>query len=184
MFYLYYNNLEKKLFLVDEKYVGKGIELLETNASLEALVLRSHMYEKQYGCKAEQKVEQKVSHFKLHQYKNRKGPKKRVSEKTRERLSRILSGEFNGRWKAIDPPHIRESKSRKLKEYYKFNIHGKSGYKDSDETRRKKSLNNCNKGGWVWICNYFTKEEKRWYEDTIPPGWRRGRLYGFNITKN
>ena len=38
MYYLYYNNPEKQVEITSETRNGRGLEMLETNASLESLV--------------------------------------------------------------------------------------------------------------------------------------------------
>lgn len=177
MYYLYHNSIDKHIEIADEKPVGRGLEILETNQSLESLVVRSEMYKKTYKCELINKCVDKVNKMAINQIKN-KNVKRRLSDETKRKISEGVTGERNGRYGAVDPEHIRKSKSEKLKFYYKYNVHGKKDYKDSEETRRKKSENNCNKGGWFWICNRATDEERRCFGE-IPEGFRRGRLHNY-----
>jgi predicted transcriptional regulator with HTH domain len=173
MYYLYYDNTEKHLIIVSEKRNARGLELLETNHTIESIFVRTDAYKKIYKCDVvnECQVDNRVvSRIR------RKNVKFRHTEETKKKISKSVSGKVNGRYGAVDPEHIRLSKSEKLKFYYKYNIHGKKGYVDSEETRKQKSINNNNKGGWFWIHNRTTGEEKRCYGD-IPEGFRRGRLY-------
>ena len=178
MYYLYYNNPEKQVEITSETRNGRGLEMLETNASLESLVARSTMYTKMYKCELVNECAEEVNKRTLNQIVNRnfrRGPR---TKETKRKISIGVSGKSNGRFGAVDPAHIRLSKSVKLKFYYKYNVHGKKGYKDSDETKKKKSLNNCNKGGWFWIHNRQTGEEKRCYGE-IPENFYRGRLHDY-----
>jgi hypothetical protein len=176
MFFLYYNQREKQLILTDIKSNERGLELLETNQSVESLVVRSAMYIKTYRCELDNRVEQQVNKRVVNKIKNKNAEKFRHTEESKQKISEGVSGENNGRYGVVDPNHIKMSKSEKLKFYYKYNVHGKKGYKDSEKTRKQKSLNNCNKGGWIWICNRSTGEERRCKGD-IPEGWTRGRLH-------
>ena len=176
MYYLYYNNIAKQVEITSENRTARGLEMLETNASLESLVPRSAMYTKMYRCELVNECGDEVNKRTLNQIVNRNFRRGPHSEETREKISKSVSGVNNGRYGAVDPDHIRYSKSEKLKFYYKYNVHGKKGYKDSQETRKKKSVNNCNKGGWFWIHNRSTGEERRCYGE-IPENFRRGRLH-------
>lgn len=178
MYYLYYNNPEKQVEITSETRNGRGLEMLETNASLESLVARSAMYTKMYKCELVNECAEEVNKRTLNQIVNRNFRRGPHTEETKRKISKGVSGRNNGRYGAIDPAHIRLSKSEKLKFYYKYNVHGKKGYKDSDETKKKKSLNNCNKGGWFWIHNRSTREEKRCYGE-IPEDFHRGRLHDY-----
>ena len=178
MYYLYYNNLVKNLIVTSEKRNERGLELLETNQLLESLVARSAMYVKTYKCEVINECESEVNKRVLNNVVNKSFKRGPHSEETRQKIAAGVSGEKNGRYGVVDPKHIRLSKSEKLKFYYQFNVHGKKGYKDSQETRKQKSINNNNKGGWFWIHNRQTGEEKRCYGD-IPDGFRRGRLYNY-----
>ena len=175
MFFLYYNQRQKQLIITDLKANERDLELLETNQSVESLVVRSAMYVKTYQCEVINRVEQHVNKRVVNKIKNKNAPRYKHTEESKKKISERVSGENNGRYGVVDPEHIKMSKSEKLKFYYQYNVHGKSGYKDSDETKKQKSLNNCNKGGWVWICNRSLGEEKRCKGD-IPHGWVRGRI--------
>ena len=177
MYYLFHNSIDRQVEIADIKPVGRGLELLETNQSVEALVVRSEMYKKTYRCELVNHCVDDVNKRTINTIRN-KNIKRRLSDETKQKISKGVTGERNGRYGAVDPEHIRLSKSEKLKFYYKYNVHGKKNYKDSDETRRKKSENNCNKGGWFWICNRSTGEEKRCFGE-IPEGFRKGRLRNY-----
>ena len=131
-----------------------------------------------YKCELVNECAEEVNKRTLNQIVNRNFRRGPHTEETKRKISIGVSGESNGRYGAVDPAHIRLSKSEKLKFYYKYNVHGKKGYKDSDETKKKKSLNNCNKGGWFWIHNRQTGEEKRCYGE-IPENFYRGRLHDY-----
>ena len=178
MYYLYYNNPAKQVEITSETKNERGLEMLETNASLESLVARSAMYTKMYRCELVNECADEVNKRTLNKIVNknfRRGPH---SEETKQKIAEGVSGEKNGRYGAVDTKHIRLSKSEKLKFYYQYNVHGKKGYKDSEETKKLKSKNNCNKGGWFWIHNRSTGEEKRCYGE-IPENFIRGRLYNY-----
>ena len=176
MYFLYYNSLEKKLELTGTVKTGKGLELLESNSVLEKLLFRTEMYEKQYKCGLDNQVDEKPNHWVTKRIK-RSAPIRR-SKETRLKMSKATSGEGNSQYGKPRPEHVKDTVSKKLKEHYKYNKHHREGVSDSEETRIKKSINNNNKGGWFWICNAFTKEEKRCYGE-IPIGWRRGRLHNY-----
>lgn len=178
MFYLYYNNISKNLVLTQEKHSGRGFELLETNHTLESLVARSEMYIRTYKCEIINECEEQVNKRYVTKIKKKNRKKQRFSEETRQKISEGVSGEKNGRYGVLDSQTIRRAKSEKLKFYYKYHVHGKKNYKDSDETRKLKSINNCNKGGWFWIHNRQTGEEKRCFGE-IPEGFRKGRFHAF-----
>lgn len=183
MYFLYYDNNEKQLILSDAMQNTRSLELLETNGVLEKLIIRSDMYKKQYRCELNNQVDIKPDTRTINKIKNRNKPRQRMSLETRRRMSESKIGANNNMWGIPNTPRAKASKSAKLKQHYKYHVHGKEGYKDSEQTRRMKSVNNNNKGGWFWICNAFTKEEKRCYGE-IPQGWRRGRLHNYitNIT--
>jgi len=178
MYYLYYNNLVKNLIVTSEKRNERGLELLETNQMLESLVARSNMYVKTYKCEVVNECENETNKNVVTKILNRSYRRGPHSKETKRKISEGVSGEKNGRYGVVDPEHIRLSKSEKLKFYYQYNVHGKKGYKDSEETKRLKSVNNSNKGGWFWIHNRSTGEEKRCYGE-IPEGFRKGRLYNY-----
>ena len=178
MFYLYYDRLEKRLLLVNEVLNDRHLEMLESNGVLEKLIVRSDMYIRQYKCSLDNKVETVPDKKTIRRIRNLPKPRQRKSALTRRRMSEAKMGEKNGMWGKPNTPEMKESKSKKLKKHYSIHKHGKEGYKDSHETRIMKSINNCNKGGWFWICNHFTKEERRCFGE-IPVGWRRGRLRNY-----
>ena len=178
MFYLYYNNFDKIIEITPEKRAGRGLDLLETNQLLESLIVRSDMYAKTYKCEVVNSCEDKVNKMMINKITNKNVKRKPVSEETRRKISAAVTGKRNGRYGVKDPEHIRRSKSIKLKQHYKYNVHGKKGYVDSEETRRLKSINNNNKGGWFWIHNHQIQEERRCYGE-IPEGFRKGRLYNY-----
>jgi hypothetical protein len=178
MFFLYYSKQKSLLFIQETRENTKNLELLETNGSLEKLVLRAEMYQKQYKCEVEHKLSIKPDGRKVNRIRNKNNPRYKHSEETKQRISDNLKGDKNPRFGVVDPSHIRLAKSEKLKLHYQFNVHARTGVKDSDETKLLKSVNNNNKGGWFWVFNPFTKEEKRCYGD-IPEGFRRGRLHNY-----
>lgn len=184
MYFLYYEHHQKHLILTESMQNDRSLELLESNPVLEKLIVRSDMYKRQYQCELENKVDTKPDKRTIRKIQNIPGPRERKSEETRRRMSEARSGEGNSQWGVPNTPEMKAAKSAKLKEYYKYHVHGKEGYRDSKETRQMKSVNNNNKGGWFWICNHFTKEERRCYGE-VPVGWRRGRLrnYAQYITK-
>lgn len=176
MYYLYYNSSEKVLILTESMQNDRYLELLESNAVLEKLLLRADMYKKQYRCELDNQAEAKPNHWVTKRIE-RSAPIRRSAE-TRRKMSEATKGEGNSQYGKPRPDHVKEILSKKLKEHYKYHKHHREGTKDSEETKRLKSVNNNNKGGWFWICNAFTKEEKRCYGE-IPPGWRRGRLHNY-----
>jgi len=178
MYFLYYDHSEKLLILTETIQNTRSLELLETNAVLEKLIVRSEMYKRQYRCELINNVDVKPNKRTIRKIQNIPGPRERKSDETRRRMSEARKGEGNSQWGVPNPPEIKARKSAKLKEHYKYHVHGKEGYRDSEETRRMKSVNNNNKGGWFWICNHFTKEERRCTGD-VPTGWRRGRLRNY-----
>ena len=185
MFYLYYNSNENQLILDESMQNSRNLELLESNSVLEKLLIRAEMYKKQYKCELYNRSEAKPNHWVTKRIE-RKGPVRR-SEETRRKMSEATSGEGNSQYGKPRPDHVKETVSKKLKEHYKYHKHHREGVTDSEETKLLKSVNNNNKGGWIWICNAFTKEEKRCYGE-IPTGWRRGRLHNYieyvRATKN
>jgi hypothetical protein len=178
MYFLYYENTEKHLILTESMQNARSLELLESNPVLEKLIVRIEMYKKQYRCEVVNEVETKPDTRTVNKIKNINKPRERRSAETRQRMSEARSGEGNSQWGVPNTPEMKAAKSAKLKEHYKYHVHGKEGYRDSEETRRMKSINNNNKGGWFWICNAFTKEERRCYGE-VPTGWRRGRLHNY-----
>ena len=178
MYYLYYNSAENNVYLTSDKHSGRGIELLEANQLLESLVVRSSMYTKMYRCELVNHCSSDVDKRTVTRIRNKNVKRARHSEETKKKISDSVSGERNGRHGVVDPDHIRLSKSEKLKFYYQYNVHGKKGYKDSKETRELKSKNNCNKGGWFWIHNRTTGEERRCTGE-IPQGFRKGRFHNY-----
>ena len=186
MIYLYYDNTNKKLILSEERSNERSLELLESNNSYESLLVRVVRYENTYKCSTENRVTKKPNYKQVSLIKN-KGKRYKHSAERKQKISEAMRGERNGRYGVIDSDEVKQSKSKKLKEHYKYHVHGKSGYIDSEETRRLKSINNPNKGGWIWINNPFTGEEKRWprHQD-IPIAYRKGRLphIGNHLRKN
>ena len=178
MYFLYYNSSEKTLILTEKIEKARGLELLESNTVLEKLIVRCDMYKKQYRCELDNQVEVKPDTRTVNKIKNINKPRERKSLETRMKMSESKIGSNNNMWGIPNTERAKASKSAKLKQHYKYHVHGKEGYRDSEKTRRMKSINNNNKGGWFWICNAFTKEEKRCYGE-IPPGWRRGRLRNY-----
>ena len=176
MFFLYYDNTNKQLILTESVQNIRSLELLESNAVLEKLLLRADMYKKQYNCELDNRVDVKPNHWVTKRIE-RKGPL-RKSEETRRRMSEATKGEGNSQWGKPRPDSVKNTISTKLKDHYKYHKHPREGFKDTEGTKLLKSINNNNKGGWFWICNAFTKEEKRCYGE-IPPGWRRGRLRNY-----
>lgn len=176
MYFLYYNSIEKILILTETVENSRDLELLESNAVIEKLLLRSEMYKKQYNCDVQNRSEAKPNHWVTKRIE-RRSPIRR-SEETRKKMSEATKGAGNSQWGKPRPDHVKRIVSKKLKEHYKYHKHHREGTKDTEETRHLKSINNNNKGGWFWICNAFTKEEKRCYGE-IPPGWRRGRLHNY-----
>lgn len=178
MYFLYYDNNEKKLVLSETMQNTRYLELLESNGVLEKLIIRSEMYMKQYRCELENQVESKPDIRTINKIKNKNKPRMRKSLETRMRMTESKKGENNNRYGIPNSEKAKKSKSAKLKQHYKYHVHGKDGYKDSEQTRKMKSVNNNNRGGWFWICNAFTKEERRCYGE-IPTGWRKGRLRNY-----
>lgn len=178
MYFLYYDNNQKKLVLSETIQNARNLELLESNSVFEKLILRSEMYKKQYHCEVDIQVEAKPSIRAINKIKNKNNPQIRKSIETRKRMSKSKMGANNNRYGIPNSEEAKKSKSIKLKQHYKHHMHGKEGYKDSEQTRKMKSINNNNKGGWFWICNAFTKEERRCYGE-IPVGWRKGRLRNY-----
>ena len=176
MHFLYYNSSENLLILEESMQNSRNLELLESNSVLEKLLIRAEMYKKQYKCELDNRSEVRPNHWVTKRIE-RSGPIRR-SEETRRKMSEAASGQGNSQYGKPRPDHVKETVSKKLKERYKYHKHHREGVVDSEETRIKKSLNNNNKGGWFWICNAFTKEEKRCYGE-IPTGWRRGRLHNY-----
>lgn len=176
MYFLYYNNNEKHIKITSEFSNQRSLEMLESNASLESLVVRSSMYAKNYRCDVINECLDDVNKLRLNKIKNKNAQRRTHTEETKIKISKGVTGQRNGRYGIVDPKHIRLSKSEKLKFHYKYNVHGKLGYKDSNATKDLKSLNNCNKGNWFWIHNRMTGQEKRCYGE-IPEGFRRGRLF-------
>ena len=176
MHFLYYNSSENLLILEESMQNSRNLELLESNSVLEKLLIRAEMYKKQYKCELDNRSEVRPNHWVTKRIE-RSGPIRR-SEETRRKMSEAASGQGNSQYGKPRPDHVKETVSKKLKERYKYHKHHREGVVDSEETRIKKSLNNNNKGGWFWICNAFTKEEKRCYGE-IPAGWRRGRLHNY-----
>lgn len=175
MIFLYYDRSIRTLVLHPEKVNNKTLELLESNNTLESLLVRVDQYKKIYKCEVINYVEQKADGHLINKIK-KKGVSRKLSQETIEKIRAKSYGENNGRFGASDPPHIRESKSKKLKEYYKVHVHGKKGYKDSDETRRMKSINNINKGNWYWAYDPVTLIHKRVPNDQpLPQGFKKGR---------
>jgi len=175
MIFLYYDRSKRTLVLHPEKVNDKTLELLESNNTLESLMVRIDQYKRIYKCDVVNYVDQKVDGSLIYRIKN-KGVRKKLSPETIEKIRAKSYGENNGRYGVSDPPHIRESKSRKLKEYYSIHVHGKKGYKDSDETRRMKSVNNINKGNWYWAYDPLTNVHKRIPNDQpMPDGYKKGR---------
>jgi hypothetical protein len=178
MYYLYYNKQEKQVEITSFSKTGRGIEILDTNGSLESLIARSTMYMRIYRCELVNYCADEVNKRKLTGIIKRKFRRGPPSEYVRKKISEAVSGERNGRYGVVDSKHVRRSKSEKLKFYYKYHVHGKSNYKDSEQTRKLKSINNCNKGGWFWIHNRQSGEERRCFHD-VPEGFERGRLYNY-----
>jgi hypothetical protein len=178
MYYLYYNRLQKQVEITSLHKTGKGIEILDTNGSLESLVSRSVMYTKMYRCELVNECAKLVDTRKLNQIVKRNFRRGPHSKEVRKKIALGVSGDKNGRYRVEDPKHVRESKSKKLKFYYKYHVHGKANYKDSEQTRKMKSINNCNKGGWFWIHNRQSGEERRCF-DNVPEGFQKGRLYNY-----
>lgn len=176
MFYLYFNSKEKLLTLTETMLNERYLELLESNTVLEKLLIRSEMYKKQYKCELDNQSDTKPNHWVTKRIE-RKGPIRRSAE-TRQKMSLATSGEKNSQYGKPRPDHVKDTVSKKLKEHYKYHKHHREGVTDTEETKLLKSINNNNKGGWFWICNAFTKEEKRCYGE-IPTGWRRGRLHNY-----
>ncbi len=178
MYYLYYNKPEKRVEITASNKTGRGIEVLDTNGSLEALVARSAMYCRIYRCELVNECAAAVDKRVLNTIMKRKFKRGPRPQQVKQKISEGVSGEKNGRYGAVDSKHVRMSKSEKLKFYYKYHVHGKSNYKDSEQTRKMKSINNCNKGGWFWIHNRQSGEERRCFEH-IPEGFEKGRLYNY-----
>jgi len=176
MFYLYYNNISKNLVLTQEKHSERGFELLEANHTLESLVARSETYIRTYKCEIINECEEHVDKRYVVKIKKKNRKKRKLTEEVRRKISKGVSGDKNGRYGVLDSQTVRRAKSEKLKFYYKYHVHGKKNYKDSEETRKQKSINNNNRGGWFWIHNRTTGEEKRCYGE-IPEGFRRVRLF-------
>lgn len=187
MYFLYYSKEKTRLFIQEHRENSKKLELLESNGSLEKLVLRAEMYQKQYKCDVEHILSVKPDTRKVNRIRNKNAPRYKHSEETRQQMSDNMKGDKNPRYGQVDPSHLRLAKSQKLKLHYQFNVHARSGMKDSEETKHLKSVNNNNKGGWFWIFNPITKSEKRSYGE-IPEGYRRGRLHNYvkylNARKN
>ena len=180
MYFLYYDRAEKYLILQKTIQNTRSLELLETSPILEKLIVRSDMYKRQYRCELNNLVDKVPSNRIINKIKNVNMPRRRISLETRRKMSESKIGRNNNRYGIPNSEKVKASKSAKLIYHYQYHIHGKTGYKDSDQTRREKSVNNNNKGGWFWICNHFTKEEKRNTGDT-PVGWRKGRLRNYSV---
>lgn len=178
MYFLYYDSSEKSLILTETIQNARSLELLESNGVLEKLIVRADMYKKQYRCELDNQVDVKPDTRTVNKIKNINKPREKKSAETRRKMSEAKQGELNNRYGIPNSEEAKASKSAKLKYHYQYHVHGKEGYKDSKETRRMKSVNNNNKGGWFWICNHFTKEERRCTGE-IPTGWRRGRLRNY-----
>lgn len=178
MYYLYYNKLDNQVQITSYSKTGRGIEVLDTSGSLEALVARCPMYSRIYRCDIVNECAAAVDKKVLNAIIKRKFRRVARSEHVRKKISEGVSGEKNGRYGAVDSKHVRMSKSEKLRFYYKYHVHGKLDYKDSEQTKKMKSINNCNKGGWFWIHNRQSGEEKRCF-DHIPEGFHKGRLFNY-----
>jgi hypothetical protein len=156
MFYLYYDNTEKQLILDESVQNARSLELLESNAVLEKLLLRADMYKKQYRCELYNRAEAKPNHWVTKRIE-RKAPIRRSAE-TRRKMSEATKGAGNSQYGKPKSEKFKKEQSAKLKEHYKYHKHHREGVKDTEETKLLKSINNNNKGGWFWICNAFTKE--------------------------
>lgn len=176
MYFLYYNSSDNQLILEKSVQNLRNFQLLESNAVVEKLLIRAEMYKKQYKCELDNRSKVKPNHW-ITKRIERKGPIRR-SDETRRKMSEATSGEGNSQYGKPRPDEVKKILSKKLKEHYKYHKHHREGVFDSEETKLKKSINNNNKGGWIWICNPFTKEEKRCYEE-VPVGWRKGRLHNY-----
>ena len=89
MFFLYYNQRQKQLIITDLKANERDLELLETNQSVESLVVRSAMYVKTYQCEVINRVEQHVNKRVVNKIKNKNAPRYKHTKNLRRKYQSV-----------------------------------------------------------------------------------------------
>ena len=104
--------------------------------------------------------------------------KKEITNKKRKTLKKNNMYEYRSKWSAnhkwVKNPLTHESKYIEKEEVDKYISNGwiPGFYKGKHKYPRNVTT--------IWICNDDIKESKRWKKDqTIPNGWRKGRIYNW-----